>query len=193
MVKKVAAKKVAKKVTTAPKKAAPKKVVAKKVATPVKKVTKPVVAEKLIEKIKYKAIGNSLNVIIEGKTLTKKSDKETINTIKEDIAKYNKFEGKKSNLISQKLRTKIENAMKTEVVKKENEINEKKTSLRTQKKIIKKAIKEEPKAKEEAVKPKLTLSEMIEIERESKKTLTIADRGYIHPVTGRYWNGENYV
>lgn len=38
----------------------------------------------------------------------------------------------------------------------------------------------------------MSLSDMIEVERESARTLGRNDGGYRHPVTGRTWNGEKY-
>lgn len=151
-------------------------------------------SEPKVEKIKYKVIGTSLTTIIDGKTIVKKSTKEEIEAIKVDIEKYNKLEGKFTTGISDKLKAKIIAFVQAESVKEQTERENKISKLKVEKKILSKKVKEEPNSKKTTSeeKPKLTIQEMIDLERESLKWLRRSDAGYIHPVTGRRWDGEKY-
>lgn len=92
----------------------------------------------IIEKIKYKVIGSTLNVIISGKTFVKKVTKEEIAQAKELIEKYNKLEGKAVSGVSEKLKTKIINFVQTEAAKEQKEREEKISKLKVEKKILEK-------------------------------------------------------
>lgn len=150
----------------------------------------------IIEKIKYKVIGSTLNVIISGKTFVKKVTKEEIAQAKELIEKYNKLEGKAVSGVSEKLKTKIINFVQAEAAKEQKEREEKISKLKVEKKILKKSVLKETQNEKSnnssQEKPKLTLAEMQELEKESLKWLKRSDAGYIHPVTGRRWDGETY-
>ena len=214
-VKKVAAKKSVPVKKVAVKKTAPKKVVSvKKVIAPVtkkKEVAKPIVVTKPaktttkielsvnVEDIKYKIIGNKLNIkTSDSKTLTSTFNKEDLKALETRIIKYNIMSEKARKLTTgQKAKESIyldctpfklqeEKAAKIKV---------------EQTKIEKKAIENKLKTKKQEGKDlKADIVQKPVVEKSEAKTIIEEELpkwerfiGYKHPVTGKKWNGETYV
>lgn len=97
-------------------------------------------SEPKVEKIKYKVIGTTITTIIDGKTSVKQSTKQEIEAVKADIEKYNKLEGKFTNGITDKLKSKVTAFMQAEVLKEKTERENKISKLKVEKKILSKKV-----------------------------------------------------
>lgn len=181
----------AKKVEKVVKKIASKKIIKSK-NKPVIKVIESKKESKVKDTngIKYHNVGNMANVTLNKKVLTKKMTKEDMIILVSDITKFNKLKDK-STPVANKIKLKIEESLKSKELEKKKTIEDKKSEIKTNKKVLKRNLdinKERPISK-----PIINKEQVKEIKEEIELAKHLRYIGYKHPVTGKVWNGERYV